>query len=69
MIYYSFYLCIYLLDLQESAEVLLHRKSNYPDLLLKMPRFVSSVVEWLKRRAGDHYGHDSKPTRAILLCS
>ena len=27
-----------------------------------------SVVEWLKRRAYDRHGLDSKPTRAILLC-
>ena len=28
---------------------------------------VGSVVEWLKRRACDQHGLDSKPTRAILL--
>ena len=32
------------------------------------PFFVSSVVEWLKRRARDQHGLCSKPTRAILLC-
>ena len=30
---------------------------------------VGSVVEWLKRRPYDQTGLDSKPTRAILLCS
>ena len=29
---------------------------------------MSSVVEWLKRRARDQHGLGSKPTRAILLC-
>ena len=29
---------------------------------------VSSVVEWLKRRARDQHGLGSKLTRAILLC-
>ena len=30
--------------------------------------FVSSVVEWSKRRVNDQHGLGSKPTRAILLC-
>ena len=30
--------------------------------------FVSSVVEWLKRRTHDQHGLSSKSTRAILLC-
>ena len=30
--------------------------------------FVGSVVEWLKRRARDQHGLDSKPTHAVLLC-
>ena len=29
---------------------------------------ISSVVEWLKRRARDQHGLGSKPTCAILLC-
>ena len=29
---------------------------------------VGSVVDWLKHRAHDQHGFDSKPTRAILLC-
>ena len=29
---------------------------------------LGSVVEWLKRRARDQHGLDSKPTRALLLC-
>ena len=29
--------------------------------------YVGSVVEWLKRRANNKYGVDSKLTRAILL--
>ena len=33
-----------------------------------MLSFVSSVVEWLKRRASEQHGLGSKPTRAILLC-
>ena len=31
--------------------------------------YVGSVVEWLKCRANDQYGVDSKLTQAILLCS
>ena len=31
-------------------------------------KFVSSVVEWLERRARDQHCLGSKPTRAILLC-
>ena len=29
---------------------------------------MGSVVEWLKRRARDQHGLNSKNTRAILLC-
>ena len=29
---------------------------------------VSSMVEWLKHRAFDQHGLDSKPTRLLLLC-
>ena len=32
------------------------------------PKFVGSLVEWLKRPAYDQHGVGSKLTRAILLC-
>ena len=37
--------------------------------MLVMNRFVGNMVEWLKHCGGDQHGHDSKPTRAILLCA
>ena len=55
----------------------MHGASNYPDLLLEMPRyccpleifyFVDSVIEWLDHSAYDQHGISSKLTHAILLC-
>ena len=40
---------------------------SYPLTIHNIPN-VSSVVEWLERRAHDQHGLGSKPTRAILLC-
>ena len=40
---YLFYLYIYPPDSQESAGGAIHRASNYPDLLPKMPRYCCPV--------------------------
>ena len=42
-IFFSFYLYIYAPDSQESDGDVVHRASNYPELLSEMPRYCCPV--------------------------